>query len=179
MIIDILFALLVIAAFYSGFKQGIIYTVLNFIGIFVGVVAALNFSTFAGVWLVKNFNLPEIIIPTLSFIVVIVVVVATIKFVAFLAKKVLQAISLNFVNKLTGGVLFAVLASFIFSVLFTFIDQYGVLTDTLKAESQIYPYASNFGPIIFKAVSDFIPIFNDIYKQTNDIFKTAAENLNS
>jgi len=177
MIIDILFLLIIITTFYTGFKKGIIYTVLNFIGIFVGVIAALNFSTFAGIWLVKNFNLPEVIIPTLSFIIVIVVVISAIKFVAFIAKKLLQAISLNFVNKLSGGVLYAVLASFIFSVLFSFIDQYGILTETLKAESQVYPYVSSFGPVIFKTVSDMIPMFNDIYKQTNEIFNNAASNF--
>ncbi|MFT4644459.1 MAG: membrane protein required for colicin V production [Planctomycetota bacterium] len=177
MVIDVIFLLIIIASFYSGFKQGIIYAVLSFLGIFVGVIAALNFSTFAGIWLVKNFNLPEIVIPTLSFVVVLIVVIAAIKFVAFLAKKILQTISLNFVNKISGGLLYAVLASFIFSVLFSFIDQYGFLTEAVKAESQVYPYVSTFGPIIFKNVSDLIPVFNDIYKDTNEIFKNAASSL--
>lgn len=177
MIIDILFLLIIIAAFYSGFKQGIIYAVLSFLGIFIGVIAALNFSTFAGIWLVKNFNLPELIIPALSFVVVLVVVVASVKFVAFFVKKILQTISLNFINKIAGGVLYAVLAAFIFSVLFSFVDDYGILTETLKAESQVYPYVSTFGPVIFKTVSDLIPVFNDIYKDTNDLFKNAASNL--
>ncbi len=177
MVIDIIFLLVVIGAFYSGFKQGIIYAVLSFIGIFVGVIAALNFSTFAGIWLVKNFNIPEAIIPVISFIVVLIVVIAAIKFVAYLAKKILQTISLNFVNKISGGVLYSILAAFLFSVLFSFIDQYGFLTETLKAESQIYPYASTFGPVIFKTVSDWLPMFKDIYKDTNELFQNAASNL--
>lgn len=177
MVIDVIFLLVIIAAFYSGFKQGIIYAVLSFLGIFIGVIAALNFSTFAGIWLVQNFNLPEVIVPVLSFVVVLVVVIATIKIIAFLAKKILQTISLNFVNKISGGVLYAVLASFVFSVLFSFIDQYGFLTEALKTESQVYPYVASFGPVIFKNVSDLIPIFNDIYKDTNELFKNAASNL--
>ena len=100
MILDVIFLLAIIAAFYSGFKQGIIYAVLSFLGIFVGVIAALNFSTFAGVWLVKNFNLPEIIIPVLSFVVVFLVVMATVKLVAFIVQKILQTISLNFVKEI-------------------------------------------------------------------------------
>jgi len=177
MILDVIFLLAVIAAFYSGFKQGIIYAMLSFLGIFLGIIAALNFSTFAGLWLVKNFNLPEVILPTLSFVVVLIVVISAIKIVAFLAKKILQTISLDFVNKISGGVLYAILASFVFSVLFSFVDQYGFLTETLKTESQVYPYVSTFGPIIFKKVSEMIPIFNDIYHQTNELFKTAASNI--
>ncbi len=177
MIVDILFLLITIAAFYSGFKQGIIYAVLSFLGIFIGIIAALNFSTFAGVYLVKNFNLPEIIIPSLSFVVVLLVVIISIKIVAFFMKKVLQTISLNFVNKIAGGLLFAIIASFVFSVLFSFIDQYGFLTETLKNESVTYPYIASFGPVIFKTVSDLIPVFNDIYKDTNELFKEAASSL--
>ena len=177
MLIDIIFLLVIVAAFYSGFKQGIIYAVLSFLGIFIGVIAALNFSTFAGIWLVENFNLPEVIVPVLSFVVVLIVVIAAIKLVAFLAKKILQTISLNFVNKISGGLLYAVLASFIFSVLFSFINQYGFLTESLKAESQVFPYISTFGPVIFKTISDLIPVFNDIYKDTNELFKNAASSL--
>ena len=177
MVLDVLFLLLVIFAFYSGFKQGIIASVLSFIGIFLGVIIALNFSTFAGIWLVKNFNFPEAILPVLSFIVVLLVVIISIRTVAFLAQKVLQIISINFINKIAGGVLHGVLAAFIFSVLFSFIDNYGILTESLKEESQVYPFVSSFGPQIFKTASDLIPFFTDIYKEINEVFKTAAENL--
>ena len=177
MVLDIIFLLVVIAAFYSGFKQGIIYAVLTFVGVFLGVITALNFSTFAGVWLVKNFNIPEIIIPVLSFVVVLVVVVAAVKIVAFLAQKILQTINLNFVNKLAGGALFGVLGAFLFSVLFSFIDNYGFFTAGLKAESQVYPIISTFGPKVFETASELLPMFKDIYQETNDIFKNAAENM--
>lgn len=177
MVLDIVFLLLVIFSFYTGFKQGIISSVLSFVGVVLGVIVALNFSTFAGVWLVKNFNLPEVIIPVLSFVVVLLVVLVSIKAVAFIVQKILQTVSLNFINKIAGGALYGVLAAFIFSVLFSFIDNYGILTDSLKAESQVYPLVSTFGPQIFTYVSDLIPLFSDIYKETNEIFKNAAENL--
>lgn len=177
MVLDVMFLLLVIFAFYSGFKQGIISSVLSFIGIFLGVIIALNFSTFAGIYLVKNFNFPEAILPALSFIVVLLVVIVSIRTVAFLAQKVLQVISIDFINKISGGILYGILAAFIFSVLFSFIDNYGILTESLKAESQVYPFVSSFGPQIFKTASDLIPFFTDIYKEINEVFKNAAANL--
>lgn len=177
MVLDIVFLLLVIFAFYSGFKQGIISSVLSFIGVVLGIIVALNFSTFTGVWLVQNFNLPEIIIPVLSFVVVLLVVLVSIKAVGFIVQKILQTVSLNFINKIAGGALFAVLAAFVFSVLFSFVDNYGILTESLKAESQVYPLASTFGPQIFTFASNLVPLFSDIYKETNEIFKNAAENL--
>ena len=61
MILDIIFLLVVIGAFYAGFKQGIIYALISFVSIFIGVIAALNFSTFVGIYLIKNFNFPEFI----------------------------------------------------------------------------------------------------------------------
>lgn len=177
MVLDVMFLLLIIFAIYTGFKQGIISSVLSFIGVFLGIIIALNFSTFAGIYLVKNFNFPEIILPVLSFIVVLLIVIVSIRTVAFLAQKVLQVISINFVNKIAGGILYGVLAAFIFSVLFSFIDNYGILTESLKTESEVYPFVSSFGPQIFKTASDLIPMFTDIYKETNEIFKSAAENL--
>lgn len=177
MILDIIFLLVVIGAFYAGFKQGIIYALISFVSIFIGVIAALNFSTFVGIYLIKNFNFPEFILPLLSYLVVFFVVIYSLKFVAFVMQKVLQKIALNGINKLAGGILFGLLGIFIFSVLFSFLNDYGIFTETLKTESHVYPLVSEIGPEVFTYFSEMIPMFNDIYQQTNDLFKEAAVNM--
>ena len=100
MILDVLLGLVLVGAFYNGYSKGIVYSLLSFVAIVLGFIIAMNFSTLASVWLYKNFNVPSVLMPALSFILVLFSVIAAIKLVAYITEKVLRAIMLNFVNKI-------------------------------------------------------------------------------
>lgn len=174
MILDILLGLFVFGAFYKGYTKGIIYSMLSLIAIIVGIIIAMNFSSFAAVWLAKNFNLPSIILPVLSFVLVLIAVIASIKLVAILTEKILKAIMLNFVNKIAGALVWSFIVVLIFSVLVYFVDQAGFLTSAVKQASITYPLVKSLGPEGLSIFQTFTPYLEESFELLNKTVQEAA-----
>ena len=174
MILDILLGLFVFGAFYKGYTKGIIYSMLSLIAIIAGIIIAMNFSSFAAVWLAKNFNLPSIILPVLSFVLVLIAVIASIKLVAILTEKILKAIMLNFVNKIAGALVWSFIVVLIFSVLVYFVDQAGFLTSAVKQASITYPLVKSLGPEGLSIFRTFTPYLKESFELLNKTVQEAA-----
>lgn len=168
MILDVIFAIVIIAAFYNGFTKGIIYSVLSLLAIILGIVIAMNFSSVAAVWLHNNFNIPAVIMPALSFILVLIAVVAAVKLMAIITEKFLKAIMLNFVNKLAGGILWSVISALIFSVLVYLIAKTGMFTDSLISSSASYKYIVPLGPFTLQLLQGIIPMLQESFQLLNE-----------
>ncbi len=168
MILDVVFAIIVIAAFYNGYTKGIIYSVLSLIAIVLGIIVAMNFSSMAAIWLHNNFNIPSVIMPALSFILVLVAVVAAVKLMAIVTEKFLKIIMLNFVNKLAGGILWSVISALIFSVLVFLVSKAGVFTEDLTASSASYKYIMPLGPFALNILQSTIPFLQESFQLLNE-----------
>lgn len=168
MILDVVFAILVIAAFYNGYTKGIVYSVLSFFAIILGIVIAMNFSSIMALWLHNNFNIPAIIMPTLSFILVLLAVVAAVKLMAIITEKFLKAIMLNFVNKIAGGVLWSIISILIFSVLVYLISKTGMFTQELISSSTSYKYIVPLGPFTLQLLQGIIPFLQESFQLLNE-----------
>lgn len=167
MILDIVFVLLVLASFYNGYSKGIVYSILSLIAIVLGIIIAMNFSSVTSVWLNTQFNIPQIIMPTLSFILVLVAVVLAIRLVAYLVEKFLKTIMLNFINKLAGGILWVVIASMLFSLLVYLISKTGIFTENLVNSSYSYKYIVPLGPFTLKTLQALIPYLQESFQIMN------------
>lgn len=174
MILDIVFALVLLASFYNGYTKGIIYSVLSLLAIVLGIIIAMNFSSMASVWLHSNFNIPAVIMPSLSFILVLLAVVGAVKLVAYLAEKFLKAIMLNFVNKIAGGVLWSIIAILIFSLLVYLVSKTGIFTPNLMASSFSYQYIMPLGPMSLELVQALIPYLKESFQLINETVQEVA-----
>lgn len=174
MILDVIFGLVLLAAFYNGYTKGILYSVFSLVAIVLGIILAMNFSTAASIWLHNNFNIPRMIMPVLSFILIVLAVVGAVKLVAYLVEKFLKALMLNFVNKLAGGLLWSFIATLLFSVLVFFIAKAGFLTDNLVQSSQTYNYIVPLGPKSLELLQAAIPLFKESFYLLNDSVREIA-----
>lgn len=174
MILDVIFIVLLLMALYRGYQKGLIYSVLSFIAIFLGILLAMNFSSLVAYWMSAVLNIPASIMPIFSFIVVLIVVVLSIKLVAMIMEKMLKAISLNIFNRIGGAILWGAIASIMFGVAIWLIDQANVFTASLKAESFTFRYIVPLGPSAIDFVSSYIPFFKEAFYELNLIIKNAA-----
>lgn len=168
MVLDVIFGLIVLASFYNGYSKGILYSVLSLLAIILGIILAMNFSTAASIWLHHNFNIPTIIMPVLSFVLIVLAVVGAIRLVAYIVEKFLKALMLNFANKLAGGVLWSIIATLLFSILIFFISKAGFLTDNLVLSSSTYKYVVPLGPKSLELVQAAIPLLKESFYLLND-----------
>jgi membrane protein required for colicin V production len=174
MILDVLFAFVFIVALYYGFTKGVVNSLLSFVAIFLGILIAMNFSYIVASWMSRMLKVPASVMPVFSFVVVVIVVILCIKLVAWLMEKMLKKVSLNTFNKVGGATLWGVIAAVVFGVFIWLIDQMGIFSQALKAESFSFRYVVPLGPSTIDYVSSLLPYFKMAFTELNNYIQAAA-----
>jgi len=149
---DIIIIIILVWAFYSGYKKGIIYMLVSFIAIVVGLYAAIHFSYLVvdklGAFLDKDPAQLKIIAYILTFIIVF----GLLHLVGKILDKFLEAVALGFVNKLAGGALSVAIKVIVLSLLLWLFDQgnqiYPIVKQETLDESTLYKPIKNLSPVI-------------------------------
>ncbi len=177
MILDILFLLLMILALYKGLKRGIVLSLFDFIGFFIGLAAALKLSAITAVYLKAHFSLSGIWLPFFSFILVFALVAVGMHYAGKLMTKTSEAIMMGWMNKLGGVLLYMILYGMIFSILIFYGKQLKIFTPDMLASSKVYPLVSPLAPDIMEMLGKLIPVLQDVFHQLEDFFSGVSRNL--
>lgn len=171
MIIDVVFALAVILGFYHGYKNGIFYSLISLFGIFIACLAAMKLAFWVSINLEGWLNIPAVLLPFVSMILVFVLVLLGLRVVSHLLEKALSAIALTQVNKLSGGALWTFIALFIISVFLWLLDKGQIIRPELKSSSFSYPIIHPVAPYVFDLISYLSPLFKECYEQLGKLFE--------
>lgn len=161
-ILDIIILVVIVGGAVVGFAKGFIKQLASMLGLIVGLLAAKTlYATVAEKVfskLTENLTVAQII----SFVAIWIIVPLVFMLVANLLTKVMEIISLGWLNRLLGAVLgalkFTILASLLICVL-EFIDSDNSLIEkTIKDNSVLYYPIESFVGILF-------PIAKDITQQ--------------
>jgi membrane protein required for colicin V production len=171
MIFDILFVLFIGCGFWWGYQKGIIYSVFSLAAYFIGIIAALKFSYLAVKFLNGSLNLGPKGMAIVAFILVFILIVILVKVVAWALEQVLKSFSLNLVNQLIGGSIFALISLYILCVLIWFLNKWGVFPDHQKVTSHVYPYIANLAPTVVEYSGRVIPMFRDAFHDFEDLIR--------
>lgn len=179
MIIDVIVAVFVTFGFYLGYSRGIIRTIFDTLSLIIGIIAALKLSPIT-IDLVQQLIKTS---PGLTFIIGIVltfiVVMVVIRFIGRKFESILQHLNINFINKLSGGILQALFFAYLLSMVIMLLNTINVLNPEAKSTSITYPIIEpikNRGSsILLKAK----PMFTDFWTktmETMDEVKAKSEN---
>lgn len=154
--VDIILGIILLLAFYSGFKKGLFVTLASLIGIIAGVFGAIYFSDFAGAYISRWFNWSDQITKLASFVATFMIIVVIISMAGKFLTKIADFAALGLLNKLLGGVFAALQYAFIISVLFMFFDTSNptgyVISEEKKSESTLYGPVASLAPLIIPKV---------------------------
>lgn len=139
--VDIVVVVSLIYSMYNGFSKGLIISLASLAGLVLGVWGAVQFSGITGTYLSEHFDVQ---IPILSFAVTFIAILFGVYFLGKLVEKVVDILSLGFLNKI-GGLLFnGIKMSLILAVVFILVNQVNTkfqLFDTARITSAYsYPY---------------------------------------
>ena len=116
MIIDLIYAFIIIMAIVNGYKRGLIVAVFTFVAMIIGLAAAMKLSAVLASYIGKAFKVYEWL-PIISFAVVFIIVYLLIQWGARIIEKTVQLAMLGWLNKL-GGIVFCIaLYTTIYSVI--------------------------------------------------------------
>ena len=156
--IDIIIAVPLIYAAWSGFRKGLVIEIFTLLALLVGIYVAINFSDWTSNFIIEQFDIEGKYLPVVAFTLTFLAVGAMIYFAGKMLEKMLRLVNLSFVNKLLGLILGLIKMVYILSILIIIVETYderGSFVKTeLKEESLLYHPLKNVATFTIPAMEN-------------------------
>ncbi len=139
MFIDIFCILILAFGFYMGYSKGIIKSFFGIISIFIAILVTLKFSFIGINFIEKLTGMDARLSILLGLILSFVLIVFLIRLVGRGFEKVLETAEINFINKLVGGSVSALIGLMLFSSAIWFFDRLHLIGEETRAKSTCFP----------------------------------------
>ncbi len=177
MLIDIIFAILLIMACIKGFQKGLIIAVFSIVAFIIGLAAALKLSTAVANWLGNSVSVNAKWLPFISFALVFFIVILLVRWGATLIEKTFQLALLGWVNKIGGIAFYLALYTIIFSLFLFYTEKIQLIQPSVVEASATYLYISPIGPKVMNSIGTVIPVFKDMFAELSDFFGKVSTNI--
>ena len=169
MVIDLVFVIMALFGFYTGYTRGIIQTVFTFGSIFVGLLIAFKFAQHMTDFLSDMFNSDNPLMFVAGFLLSFVLTMVLIRMVARGLESILKTAHLNVVNKIIGGMFLSGVFILILSVLTWFGDEAHLIDSSTKQQSMTYPYMQQYPTQVKDVAYKLKPTFISFWNQGLDM----------
>ena len=136
--IDIGFLIFLGYGFYLGYSRGIIKTFYAIISIVVAILLSFTLSPFVIDILQSTLKLGTTFSFILGFIICFITIIFLVRLIGKTFEKVLKKIKLNFLNKIAGGVMMALLCIVCYSGILWFLNQTKIISPMQAEQSVTY-----------------------------------------
>lgn len=177
MLIDAVFALLVLLACIKGARKGFILALFSVLAFMAGLAAALKLSAVVANKLSSEPVLNGKWIPFLSFILVFIVVALLVNLAGRFLQQTAEVVMLGWVNKMAGICLFLLFYSLLYSILLFYSVQLHIIKKETTNVSMIYPVIQPLAPKVFDSIGIVIPFFKDLFSQLGHFFEGVSNKL--
>jgi membrane protein required for colicin V production len=173
--IDLIIVVILILSMVMGFINGLVKEVASLAALILGIWGAIRFSSFTAGKLYDYFDMTGQYVGIIAFLITFGIIVVIIHFIGILADKLVNAVSLGFVNRLLGigfGLLKSVLIMSVFFVILNAIDaRKSFLPKDRIEESIFFGPISDIAPAIFPIIGEggFNRSFNRFKKKPEDV----------
>ena len=131
--IDLIIGLLLVYAFYNGFKNGLILELTALLALVLGVFAAYYYADITAHYLGKWVEWSDAVLMTISFILTFIIIVIIVNLIGKVISKIIGMIALGLINKISGGIFGLLKILLLISVIF-------LVTDAIKEYVDLFQY---------------------------------------
>jgi membrane protein required for colicin V production len=175
MIIDIICIILLLLAVIRGYQRGLIVGIFALLAIIIGLAAAMKLSIVVAGYLGDTVKISDRWLPVISFAVVFIGVVLLVRLGANAIEKAVQAITLGWLNRLGGIILYVVIYITAFSVILFYLEMLGLIRSETISKSATYTLIQPWGPKAIDAMGVVLPFFRDMFTELQEFFGGVAE----
>jgi membrane protein required for colicin V production len=165
MILDGLILISAVMGFYRGFSKGIVASLLSIIGVLLASILSMRLSTTLAEYLTTHNYINSQYVTLIAFIIIFLGTILVIRIIIRAVEKLLKVAMLSTVNKLVGGLLYAMVSLFFISSICWLGNKAGVLADGIKNESKLYTYIAPIAPVSIQLITAYLPYCKDIYSK--------------
>jgi membrane protein required for colicin V production len=173
--IDAAIVVILVISMVMGFINGFVKEVASLAALILGIWGAIKFSSFTAAKLYDYFDLTGKYVGIVAFIITFILIVILIHFIGIIADKIVNAVSLGFINRLLGivfGFLKSVLIMSVFIAVLKAVDSHKpFLPKTKIEESMFFNPISDIAPMIFPIIGE------GTFGQSFDRFKKKPEEV--
>lgn len=177
MILDLVFAVIIILAIIKGYQKGLIAGLFSFIAIIIGLAAAIKLSTVMAGYIGKTVKISDHWLPVISFAIVFAVVILLVRWGANAIQRTVEVVMLGWVNRLGGIIFYAAVYVTIFSVILFYAEQIKAIQPATKKKSVTYSYIQPLGPRAINGFGSVVPVFKNMFGQLEEFFGGVSEKI--
>lgn len=177
MLLDIIFAALIVFAVLKGYQRGLIVGLFSLVAVIIGLAAAMKLSVVMADYLGKAVNISNQWMPVISFAVVFLLVILLIRLGAKAIEKTVEMAMMGWLNKIGGIILFAAIYITVFSVLVFYAEQLKLLQPDTIDKSVTYSFIQPWGPKAINGFGSVVPLFKDMFSALEHFFEGVATNI--
>ncbi len=177
MIIDVILVFLMILAIIKGYRNGFVVAVFSFLGIFIGLAAALKLSTLVAGWLKDSTHIAAAWLPFLSFLLIMIGVILLVRLGALFIQTAMEAVLMGWINKLSGVVLYAALYITLFSVVLFYAEKIQWIKQDTFTASRTFAYIQPWGPKAVEWFGTIIPWFKGMFEELSQFFEKLPQQI--
>lgn len=153
---------------FRGYNKGIVIALFAFAGILLATICALKLSGSTAAYLFKDGVHQNKGLSMLAYLLVFFGVLWLVKFVASLIEKSLKSLSLGWINRLSGALLYGIFVAFAFSSFLWLLSWLGFLNESFKQNSVAYQYIQPLAPLGFGLIGEVFPFVKSMVEQLSD-----------
>jgi len=177
MIIDVIFAILMLLALVKGYRKGLIVAVFSLLAFIVGLAAAMKLSTVVADYIGEVIKISDKWLPVISFAIVFIIVVILVRWVAIIIERSAKMVLLGWVNRLCGIILYIVLYITVYSVVLFYVVQIKIIKPEVISASVTWPFIQPWGPKAIDGFGVIIPVFRDMFTQLEAFFGNISNEM--
>ena len=156
--IDLIIVIILIISLVRGFIDGFVREVASLAALILGIWGAIRFSSFTAGKLYDWFDMTGQYVGLIAFLITFGVIVIIIHFIGIIADKIIDTVSLGFLNRILGivfGLFKSVLIMSVFFVILNAIDaRKPFLPKTTIEESKFYNPIADIAPALFPLIGE-------------------------
>jgi membrane protein required for colicin V production len=177
MVLDLIFAVIIVLAIFKGYQRGLIVGLFSLVAVIIGLAAAMKLSTVAAGYIGKAVKISQEWLPVISFAIVFILVVLLIRLGANAIERTVEVVMLGWLNKLGGILLYAIIYTIVFSVLLFYAEQIKLIKPETIQQSAVYSFIQPWGPKAINGVGAVIPVFKDMFGELEHFFDGIAKDV--
>jgi membrane protein required for colicin V production len=177
MVLDLIFAVIIILAIIRGYQRGLIVGLFSLIAIVIGLAAAIKLSTIVADYIGKAVKISDQWLPLISFAIVFLIVVLLVRLGANAIQKTAETFMLGWVNRLGGIIFYIAIYVTIFSVVLFYAEQIKVIQPATKNKSVTYTYIQPWGPKAINGVGTAVPAFKNMFWHLEEFFGGVSQKI--
>lgn len=156
-ILDFLIVLPLAYFCYRGFINGFIKEVLSIVGIILAVFLTFQYMEPVGEFISPFFEPKSSLVPFASGLLIFISTLSVVHLIAFMSRKFLETIKLNFINRVSGAAFGFLKSGIVISATLLILAGFNIPSDEVRKDSATYSPILHVAPWAYDAVASIYP----------------------